>query len=770
MINCCSIQVRSGTRRPIGLILAAISAIVTLLAGAATAQVPADSAVQISVQTQTNPPSITLNWNQRLSPVSYTVYRRVDFNSPWTLLTTPSSLPGTVLTYTDTNVVVGGRYEYKVVRTVLPTPPTYIFATGYGYVCAGIQAPLVENRGKVILMVDGSMTTPLQSELSRLVGDLVGDGWTVIRHDVPRNSTNASVKALIVADYQADPANVKSVLLFGHIPFFMSGNMAPDGHNPRPWPTDQYYGDVDGTWTEYSTTVQPGNLELQIGRVDLWNLPTFTKSETELLRQYLNKDHNYRYKTYPIVMKGFVCDNLGELGSEAPAQNGYRNFAPFFGGANVIDLVWMSGIKVPYLWAYGCGAGNYDGCNGVLGTIDISRGSDAAIFTFMFGSFFGQYDAADDLMRAELGSNNYGLTCIWGARPNAFVHHMALGETIGLSTMLTQNQGGSMYNGYQGCQMNLMGDPTLRTFMIAPPSALAVSPNSFGEVDLSWTASADTVLGYYVYRSAQSGGPFARITPSIVSATQFHDSNPAVGTNYYMVRAIVLQSNPSGSYYDASQGAIAGCNVASVNRVSTIIAAKWLADSTLVYVTSGKVVTVGSSVFADGACYIEEPDRSSGIRITGAVLGSVTPGSTLTVAGDIETSPDGERYINVTSASTVGTGSVGPLLLTNNSLGGGPYGFDAVSGTGQRGIQGAVGLCNLGLLVRACGKFTYVDSHTFLIDDGSGVNVKCVVPDGVLLNQDSIYVGVTGISSCETVGGEQHRLLRVRDQSDIVGY
>jgi len=58
----------------------------------------------------------------------------------------------------------------------------------------------------------------------------------------------------------------------------------------------------------------------------------------------------------------------------------------------------------------------------------------------------------------------------------------------------------------------------------------------------------------------------------------------------------------------------------------------------------------------------------------------------------------------------------------------------------------------------------------FKIDDGSGLNVKCVVPSGVTINQGWTYVGVTGISSCEKAGSNLYRLIRVRTQDDIRAY
>ena len=128
--------------------------------------------------------------------------------------------------------------------------------TGTGYVYAGINAPLTENRGKVLLLVDNTFTTALSAELSRLEQDLVGDGWTVVRRDISRNDTPANIKSLIKSEYNADPTNLQSVFLFGHVPVPYSGNLCPDGHDDNngrhkgAWAADVYYADMHGTWTD----------------------------------------------------------------------------------------------------------------------------------------------------------------------------------------------------------------------------------------------------------------------------------------------------------------------------------------------------------------------------------------------------------------------------------------------------------------------------------------------------------------------------------------
>jgi hypothetical protein len=162
--------------------------------------------------------------------------------------------------------------------------------------------------------------------------------------------------------------------------------------------------------------------------------------------------------------------------------------------------------------------------------------------------------------------------------------------------------------------------------------------------------------------------------------------------------------------------------------------------------------------------YIEAENRASGIRVQ-------KPGHTLDrsmkahVFGKVKTNDDGEVYVEAGLAERNGseTEDVDPLSLPNYYLGGGPFGL-------QAGLTDGFGLNNIGLLVRTYGAYTAVDQHTFTIDDGSGLNVKCIVPDGVVLGQDWTYVSVTGISACESIDDSIQRLVRIRTQSDIVHY
>ncbi|MDO8586330.1 MAG: hypothetical protein Q7T82_04760 [Armatimonadota bacterium] len=92
----------------------------------------------------------------------------------------------------------------------------------------------------------------------------------------------------------------------------------------------------------------------------------------------------------------------------------------------------------------------------------------------------------------------------------------------------------------------------------------------------------------------------------------------------------------------------------------------------------------------------------------------------------------------------------------------------------QGGVIGGSGVNNIGLLVRVWGRVAEQESVTppqtptwFRVDDGSHYTVKVILPAGVAVPGLGACVQVTGNNSCEKLGEELHRLLRLRSQEDI---
>jgi chitodextrinase len=269
------------------------------------------------------------------------------------------------------------------------------------------------------------------------------------------------------------------------------------------------------------------------------------------------------------------------------------------------------------------------------------------------------------------------------------------------------------------------------------PTNVQATAQSSTSIQITWTASTDDVgvTGYRVFRNGSEVGTTA--------GTSYADTGLESGVTYsYGVSAYDAAGNESAQ---SSPPAVAATpddvppsvpgNVQAVEQSPTSIQVTWTASTDNVGVT-------GYRVFRDGL----EIDTSTTTSYTDTGLDFETTYSYTVSAYDAA----GNESLQSAPAAVVTTSSAG--------------------GAGQKGVVGGIGLNNIGLLVRLWGQFIYVDASSFLLDDGGGTPVKCIVPPDVTIDPGWQYVGVTGISSCYKSGDDIIRLLKVRDASDISAY
>ena len=551
-----------------------------LMAAFTFGEEPVEKVIQVTTSVTENPPAISFKWNQVPGQFDILIYRKSNNSNNWG--NPIATLPVNTVEFTDLKVEKGIKYEYAIKAKYYMPIETYV--------TAGINCRETEYRGKLILLVDSTFTDELKNELTRYESDLIGDGWEVLRKDISRNATVKYVKSVILSFYNSDPANVNTVFLFGHIPVPYTGTKAYDGHvieHDGAWPADMYYGDLnEKIWNDNSvnctTAARPENrnvpgdgkfdvcilpdkeiISLSVGRVDFHNLPAFPQSEAELLRNYLNKNHDFRHKMIEPKMQALIDDNWGIINNqgviEAFAISGWRNFAALLNFSNIKKGDFFSDTKNDsYIWAYGCGGGRFDNCVGIGNTTDFVNQSPRAVFTALYGSRFGDWDSENNFMRSALASNGWILTSCWAGRPHYTFHQMGMGETIGHCVRATQNNlnNSYYYSGQtnRGTHTSLLGDPALRMHIVQPANSLKSAIRANKTIMLKWNPANDSIIGYYVYKLDKPTNKYIRITNSPVTVTRFVDFLPGVGENYYMVRSLKLSKVASGSYYNLSQG------------------------------------------------------------------------------------------------------------------------------------------------------------------------------------------------------------------------
>ena len=79
-------------------------------------------------------------------------------------------------------------------------------------------------------------------------------------------------------------------------------------------------------------------------------------------------------------------------------------------------------------------------------------------------------------------------------------------------------------------------------------SGTGVTSPTNHSVALAWDRSSSTVIGYFVYRSSKSGGPYAKVNSAADASTSFSDSTVANGQVYYYVVTAVDSSNIESAY------------------------------------------------------------------------------------------------------------------------------------------------------------------------------------------------------------------------------
>ena len=65
-------------------------------------------------------------------------------------------------------------------------------------------------------------------------------------------------------------------------------------------------------------------------------------------------------------------------------------------------------------------------------------------------------------------------------------------------------------------------------------------------VVLSWNPSSSAVIGYFVYRSSVSGGPYTKLTSSVDPVPSFMDAGLASGSYFYVVTSVSANNAESG--------------------------------------------------------------------------------------------------------------------------------------------------------------------------------------------------------------------------------
>lgn len=590
-----------------------------------------DLVVPLWVEISKTPnPSIKLKWERSGYVETYAIFKRTLDNL--TFGSAIATLDSLASEWTDFNVKLNETYEYQVLglgKKYVKENDTlfaYRIFAATGYTLAGIEAIPKFFRGTALLLVDETLREGLNDDLIVLQSDLEAEGYNVVIKNAPRAEKFDKNKVIatkqIINEQIAINPDLSTIILIGRIPVPYSGDFNPDAHPDHrgAWPADVYYATSDNLWTDQSVDNKgasreenrnvPGDgkfdlitlpsyytVPIAVGRIDMYGMKLFydtTKAnpELELIKKYLRRNHKYRIGEIEPERRALIDDNFSAQSyPEAFAASGWRSFLNFF-PSNLVkaeDYISILSTK-SYLWSYGCGGGSYTSCGGIGNTSDFANKGMNGIFTFLFGSYFGDWDIENNFLRAPLAAKEGALTIGWSGRPHWFVHHMNLGEPIGTSLLAIQNNNniylpniyytaqfpnGVLYTtGTRQVHIALLGDPTLKMFnkRIPEPKNLQIVEQPNGYLKLKWEAPQGLAdPKFLVYRNTEKNPKLVLVTSLPISDTEFEDKFLFDGVVNYKVVAIGLDSSRSGSFYVPSRPASGSIKTVDVKESTNLL-------------------------------------------------------------------------------------------------------------------------------------------------------------------------------------------------------
>ena len=285
---------------------------------------------------------------------------------------------------------------------------------------------------------------------------------------------------------------------------------------------------------------------------------------------------------------------------------------------------------------------------------------------------------------------------------------------------------------------------------------------------LSWSNPSDLDLqgSKIVYRNdryptSQSDGTPVCDRPATPNSTDVYiHTGLTNGLTYYY----------AAFAYDSSYNYSSATTLTANPQITACGDARQLANNKWVAIRD-KIIT---AIFPSEACiYVEEPSRTSGIRVANSGSG-YSVGDKVHVSGTMATFTQNgcpaERVISSPTLTPLYLNQpLKPVALQCQAVGG------AAIAPNTPGVEGGVGINNIGLLVKIAGKVTMTVGNYVYVDDGSNLdNGDGTV--GVLVDSPSTPTVVVGniVSAIGIIEGnipagwtENRRCIKLRAASDL---
>jgi len=208
-------------------------------------------------------------------------------------------------------------------------------------------------------------------------------------------------------------------------------------------------------------------------------------------------------------------------------------FAPLASGSDSGSISIVSNASDPDLTIAVSGTGVATGQLSLTPTSlnfgDVNVGSSSTLPATMTASGASITVSSDTISNSE-----YSLSGV------SFPLTIAAGQSVSFSVTFTPQTSGSA-SGTASLYSNASNSP-------GTESLSGTGMTATYSTALSWDASTSQVVGYYVYRGSQSGGPYSKLNSAPDPNTSYTDNSVQTGQTYYYVTTAVNNSGQESSY------------------------------------------------------------------------------------------------------------------------------------------------------------------------------------------------------------------------------
>jgi len=291
----------------------------------------------------------------------------------------------------------------------------------------------------IYIFVNENIYSQLEKHLEVFTQDLFNEDYNPVIYPISAFTPNEEVKNILIQGYEND--NLIGCIFVGKTPYYMF-ELDDPSTGYELFPTDYYYRDIDGIWSDTDGNRMPDTHEGEI-YTEIWCGRLWTQKDggnnVSLLKNYFRKNHAFRTGHLTLPKRCLIY--FGEDKTEGARSQSYNNLKILYDDIELISLpdktvspndylyYLTQGYEFLYLWAHSNPSHHVIG-NGRVYNYDIESINPKVFFYLMSACSIGDFRNADYIVGSYLFSSEYSLTMLAETKVSSGGVHLELTEPL----------------------------------------------------------------------------------------------------------------------------------------------------------------------------------------------------------------------------------------------------------------------------------------------------------------------------------------------------